>query len=162
MNMSSSNTMLSIFGVTLLDFYIPTFPSKIKCCITNHSCCICISAALLRIIFGVKTPPRTRVPKKVVLWSLSPWLSFSFCSSFVACLASSWPSLPKIEHVPELPNPILGHYLSFASFTTVGFGDVYATGNLRFLTVLESLTGLVLITWSASFIYLQMERYWRK
>ncbi len=51
-------------------------------------------------------------------------------------------------------------YLSFTCFTTVGFGDVVATGDIRFLTVLESLTGLVLITWSASFLYLQMQRFW--
>ena len=31
---------------------------------------------------------------------------------------------------------------------------------LRYLTGLESLTGLVLITWSASFLYLEMTRYW--
>ncbi len=51
-------------------------------------------------------------------------------------------------------------YLSFTCFTTVGFGDVVATGDIRFLTVLESLTGLVLITWTASFLYLQMQRFW--
>jgi hypothetical protein len=28
------------------------------------------------------------------------------------------------------------------------------------LTGLESLTGLVLITWTASFLYYEMQRYW--
>ena len=51
-------------------------------------------------------------------------------------------------------------YLSFTCFTTVGFGDVVAIGHIRFLTVLEALTGLVLITWSASFLFLQMEQFW--
>lgn len=51
-------------------------------------------------------------------------------------------------------------YLSFTCFTTLGFGDVVAVGAIRFLTVLESLTGLVLITWSASFLYLQMQQFW--
>jgi hypothetical protein len=33
-------------------------------------------------------------------------------------------------------------------------------GGLRFLSALESLTALVLITWTASFLYLEMTRYW--
>ncbi len=51
-------------------------------------------------------------------------------------------------------------YFSFTTYTTLGFGDIAPTGNLRYLTGLESLTGLVLITWTASFLYLEMTRYW--
>ena len=51
-------------------------------------------------------------------------------------------------------------YFSFTSYTTLGFGDIVPFGDLRFLTGLESLTGLVLITWTASFLYLEMTRYW--
>ena len=51
-------------------------------------------------------------------------------------------------------------YFSFTSYTTLGTGDIVPHGDLRFLTGLESLTGLVLITWSASFLYLEMTRYW--
>ena len=51
-------------------------------------------------------------------------------------------------------------YFSFTSYTTLGTGDIVPMGDLRFLTGLESLTGLVLITWTASFLYLEMTRYW--
>jgi len=51
-------------------------------------------------------------------------------------------------------------YFSFTTYTTLGFGDIVPIGDLRYLTGLESLTGLVLITWSASFLYLEMTRYW--
>jgi hypothetical protein len=51
-------------------------------------------------------------------------------------------------------------YFSFTSYTTLGTGDIEPFGDLRYLTGLESLTGLVLITWTASFIYLEMTRYW--
>ena len=53
-------------------------------------------------------------------------------------------------------------YLSAMTYTTVGFGDVVPVGPLRFIAGTMSLTGFVLITWSASFTYLEMERYWRK
>jgi hypothetical protein len=35
-------------------------------------------------------------------------------------------------------------------------------GNLRFLAGLEALLGFVLITWSASFLYFEMQKYWNK
>ena len=51
-------------------------------------------------------------------------------------------------------------YFSFTTFTTLGFGDIVPLGNVRYLTGIESLTGLVLITWTASFLYFEMQRYW--
>lgn len=51
-------------------------------------------------------------------------------------------------------------YFSFTAFTTLGLGDIVPFGHIRFLAGLESLTGFVLITWTASFLYLQMTRYW--
>jgi hypothetical protein len=52
-------------------------------------------------------------------------------------------------------------YFSAVSFTTLGFGDIVAVGPIRMLAAMEALTGLVLITWTASFLYLQMTRAWR-
>ncbi len=51
-------------------------------------------------------------------------------------------------------------YFSYTNFTTLGFGDIVPTGDIRFLTGIESLTGLVLITWSASFLFFEMQKYW--
>lgn len=51
-------------------------------------------------------------------------------------------------------------YFSFTTYTTLGTGDIEPIGDLRYLTGLESLAGLVLITWTASFLYLEMTRYW--
>ena len=51
-------------------------------------------------------------------------------------------------------------YFSFTTFTTLGFGDIEPMGDLRYLTGIESLTGLVLITWTASFLYVEMRKYW--
>ena len=51
-------------------------------------------------------------------------------------------------------------YFSFTTFTTLGFGDIHPLGPIRFLTGIEALTGLVLITWTASFLFLEMQRHW--
>ncbi len=51
-------------------------------------------------------------------------------------------------------------YYSFTTYSTLGFGDITPHGDIRYLTGIESLTGLVLITWTASFLYFEMQRYW--
>ncbi len=51
-------------------------------------------------------------------------------------------------------------YYSAVVYSTLGFGDLIPTGGMRILTGIESMTGLVLITWSASFTYLEMQRRW--
>ncbi len=53
-------------------------------------------------------------------------------------------------------------YFSFSSYTSLGFGDIEPLGDIRFLAGLEALVGLLLITWSASFMFLEMTRYWRE
>lgn len=52
-------------------------------------------------------------------------------------------------------------YLSANTFTTVGFGDVVPVGPVRFLCGTEALAGFILITWSASFLYLEMREFWK-
>lgn len=52
-------------------------------------------------------------------------------------------------------------YFSAAVYTTVGFGDITPVGPMRILVGVEALTGLVMVTWSASFTFLVMQRYWR-
>lgn len=52
-------------------------------------------------------------------------------------------------------------YYSAVCFTTLGLGDVIPTGAVRFVTGTEALTGFVLVTWSASFTFFEMERFWR-
>jgi uncharacterized membrane protein len=51
-------------------------------------------------------------------------------------------------------------YYSAVVYSTLGFGDVVPTGPLRILTGIEGVAGLVLITWSASFTFLEMLRHW--
>ena len=51
-------------------------------------------------------------------------------------------------------------YYSVVSYTTLGLGEIYPLDGLRLLTGIESLIGLMMITWTASFTYLTMEKYW--
>ena len=51
-------------------------------------------------------------------------------------------------------------YFSFTNYTTLGIGEIYPHGPLRLIVGVEALNGLLLITWSASFCYLNMQDDW--
>jgi hypothetical protein len=51
-------------------------------------------------------------------------------------------------------------YFSLTNFTTLGFGDIQPIGSIRLLVGMEALVGFVLITWTASFLFYEMQRHW--
>ncbi len=51
-------------------------------------------------------------------------------------------------------------YFSVVTYTSLGFGDVYPVDNVRLISGVEALVGLLMIGWSASFTYLAMEKFW--
>lgn len=71
-----------------------------------------------------------------------------------------WPECGSLSAVS--PHFFDAVYFSAVTFSTVGYGDMIPVGPVRFLAATESLVGLVLITWSASFTYLEMERFWKR
>ena len=53
-------------------------------------------------------------------------------------------------------------YFSFTNYTALGYGDIEQGGQLRFLAGMEAITGLSLITWSASFMFMEMMKFWEE
>lgn len=49
------------------------------------------------------------------------------------------------------------YYFSLIKVTTVGLAQIYPTGHLRVLTGIESLTGFLLISCTAQFVYQSMK-----
>jgi hypothetical protein len=92
----------------------------------------------------------------ILLHVVEIWL-FGF-ACWLLLLVPGAGSLSSAAPVPFLD----AIYLSAETFSTVGFGDLAPQGAIRFLAGTEALTGFILITWSASFLYLEMEHYWRK
>lgn len=64
----------------------------------------------------------------------------------------------------SLPSPTLAEivYFSGSVYTSLGFGDIVPVHSGRFLVVIEAVTGLVLIAWTASFTFYQMREHWTK
>lgn len=52
-------------------------------------------------------------------------------------------------------------YFSASTYTSLGFGDILPTRDMRMLSSAEVLNGLMMIGWTISFTYLAMERFWQ-
>ncbi len=70
-------------------------------------------------------------------------------------------SIEKVGHLATANDWLDYIYFSFVTYTTVGYGDLLPTGPIRFIAATEALNGWVLLGWSASFTFLEMQRYWR-
>jgi hypothetical protein len=53
-------------------------------------------------------------------------------------------------------------YYAAVSFTSLGLGDMYPVGEMRLLTGVQALTGLLLIGWSASYLFVEMRELWSR
>ena len=55
---------------------------------------------------------------------------------------------------PDAPQSLMDiYYFSLVNYTTLGLGDIYPSGHLRFLAGLESLGGFLLLSCSASYLF---------
>ena len=49
-------------------------------------------------------------------------------------------------------------YYSISTYTTLGIGDIYFTGDARIISGIQAIIGLIMIAWSASHIYLKIKK----
>ncbi len=132
-----------------------TFGAVMLAALTHYEGLAWISRGLNR--FGARKRPLVlyAVLSLMVLHIIEIWL-FGLAYHFLLL----WPETGKIAGA--ISASVFDHvYFSATVFTTVGFGDLSPAGPIRFLAGTEALTGFVLIGWSASFTYLQMEHLWR-
>jgi len=82
------------------------------------------------------------------------------------CFGVAYWSLLKVPGVGSIQGERVGGtlfdavYLSATTFSTLGIGDLAPVGAIRMVSGMEALMGLLLITWSASFTFLEMSRFW--
>lgn len=86
----------------------------------------------------------------ITLWLLLKWPE---CGHIVSAISAD-----GVDGALGLLDSV---YFSSMTYSTVGFGDVVPVGPIRLLAGTEGLLGLMMIGWSASFTYLEMERFWR-
>lgn len=52
-------------------------------------------------------------------------------------------------------------YFSFVTFTTLGYGDITLTENLRLLSGIEALNGIMLVGWTTAMLFAVVQRTWQ-
>ena len=62
-------------------------------------------------------------------------------------------NLVTLRVVSRVRSPTI--FIFFATFTTVAFGDIVALGPWHLLAGMEALTGFVLNTWTAYYLYIE-------
>jgi hypothetical protein len=98
--------------------------------------------AVLVVIFGVMAAHLA----EIALYAAALWLGHTL-------------GLGTLSGITE-PHAAQYFYLSAETYTTLGMGDVYPSGDLRLITAIEPLIGMLLIGWSGSYTYLAVQRYW--
>ncbi len=83
----------------------------------------------------------------------------------IILFAVAYCTLARFEHFGHIAGDVSHElrdytYFSFTTYSTLGYGDLTPEGPLRIIAGVESLMGLVLVTWTASFLFLEMQRHW--
>ncbi len=118
------------------------------------------SLLLSRFLTRTRVPPR---PRMLVLMFglLAAHMAEIWLFALGAWLLLGVPGVGELtghSGAIGLPDVV---YVSATTYTTLGYGDLVPVGHLRFLFGMEALAGLMLITWSASLGFLEMQRHWR-
>lgn len=53
-------------------------------------------------------------------------------------------------------------YFSFVTYTSLGYGDITPEGSIRFVAGMEVVAGMVMIAWTASFLFGLIRNAWKK
>ena len=122
--------------------------------------CVTIHYEALRLLARRATVPGQH--RWLILGSIFGALFAHVCEIWIFG-AGYWAAVEVLDlgtMIPEIRDSFDYVYYSAMVYTTVGFGDLVPGGAIRMITSTEALMGLSLITWSASFSYLQMQRIW--
>lgn len=121
----------------------------------HHECLMGIKNSLLN---SERQPQRWIVGTTVILLLLAHIVEISFFALGYLVIENFFDAGRILGENSEGIAAAL--YFSFSSYTTLGIGDLYPTGVIRLLSGFEGLLGLLMIGWSASFLYLEMRTLW--
>lgn len=108
--------------------------------------------------------PRLRLPSRtklivVIIGSFAAHIAEVVLYAVAIYALARWFGVGTLGSMP-VPSLDMSLYFSAETYSSLGYGDVVPHGPLRMLAGLEALNGLLLIGWSASYVYVAMERFW--
>jgi Ion channel len=124
-------------------------------------CTIVHYEALRALSYGL---PRLRIPSriKVVVAIVGAFAAhmFEVWLYAVTIYWLAWNHGSGMIGESDQPSLLTCLYFASTTYTSLGYGDVIPTGALRFFAGSMALTGLLLIGWTAAYVFIWMERFW--
>lgn len=115
-----------------------------------------LSARLPRLAFKRRARIVVLILGMLVVHVIEVWI---FAAAYY--VLDAWPELGRLAG--EFHEGALDFvYFSVVTYSSLGYGDLVPMGPLRILAGCETLLGLSLLTWTASFAFLEMQRDWQE
>jgi hypothetical protein len=143
-------------GMEVFIVFLMTGFAVVLAVMTHFECLQLMTAALPRL----KVPSRLRLVFLIfgllTVHLIEIWL-FAFNLMFVT-------DVLHIGHLEGIGLFRLLDYVYYSAvvYTSLGFGDIIPNGPIRFTTSMETLTGLMMLGWSTSFVYIEMQKFWKQ
>ncbi len=135
--------------------------------VTISACCL-VAYEIMRVVWAGL--PKMTIPARLrVLVLIGPVFLIHIIGIWVYALTyfllENFSSIGVVNGIGHTVNLTYQSFLdclyfSSSTYTSLGFGDLTPTHELRMLAAAEVLNGMVLIAWTASFTYLAMEKFW--
>ena len=125
---------------------------------------ICVQFHYKVMSFVSLTLPRLRKKRRpriviVMLTMLAAHIAEIWFFGMTYCILDRYPTLGALDGpLQEGLSDFV--YFSASTYTTLGYGDFTPSGAMRVLSGTEALVGIGMITWTASLLFLEMQRDW--
>jgi len=136
------------------------FPTVVVCAVAIVAC-VMLHLTVLRLL-NDRVLPRFQRHSRVavgimVLIAVVAHLLEIWVFSVAILVLGSWTNRAFAEELQL--DGVDAFYYSAVSYTSLGAEPLHES-SLRMLTAIEALVGLILITWTASFVFIVMQRTW--
>lgn len=115
----------------------------------------CVMSFLMKHLIGTKLSQGLRL--QIGLFGVAVAHIFEAGLYAVGFLAAKRLGFGGFEGVDAPMSFMDTFYFSLVNYTSLGLGDIYPTGHLRFMAGAESLNGFLLISCSAAFLFMAMQ-----
>ena len=120
--------------------------------------CVVLHAGVFRLLDNHVTHSHWAVWTKVIVGLLGTIMAHvlevgAFALSY--CMLARFGEFGRIEG--DISHALQDYfYYSIATYSTLGYGDLVPVGPLRVMSGVEALLGLVLVAWTASYLFIVM------
>ena len=127
---------------------------------------ICTFIHALFMILGYEYVDRRRTHisthRRVFHKTFLIWLFIMWMCLGIAIEASVWAVIYLImPEITVLPDAQTAFYFSMVTYTSLGYGDIVLSGNLRVLSAVEAANGLIIFGWTTALIFYFIQKIYQ-